>query len=714
VSLATQVLLGLFLGIGTGIFFGDLIAPVGVVGRAFILLLQMTVLPYVTVSLVVSVGSLSYADARALARSAGSFLLLLWGITLVMVLLVPLSFPNWPAASFFSSTLVEQRQEMNFLDLYIPSNPFRSLSETVVPAVVFFSIALGVALIGIERKQALIEPLDALLKALVRITEFVVSLAPYGIFAIAANAAGTMDLQQARALQVYATSYGLAALLLSLWVLPGLLSVLTPFRYGQVMGLTRDALVTAFATGSLFVVLSLLGEKCKQLLRAAGPEAAAGEYVTDVVVPASFNFPSVGKLLPLMFIPFAGWVSGFGVSLSEMPNLLGAGLVSFFGSTMVAVPFLLDLLRIPADTFQLFVVADSIVGRLGTLAAAVHTLVLTLLSACAMQGLIRVRPLALLRFTLITVVLTVAMIGGVRLSFEAMGTEYVQYDRFISRSLLYEPVRYKVLEGPPEQVPRDDRGAPVLQRVQSRGVLRVGYGKDALPFAFQNDRGELVGFDVDMAHLLARQLGVRLELVRIDLRRAAELLDAGYLDLVMSGLMITPDKLQKMSLSMSYLDETLAFIVRDFRREEFNSRKAVRAHEELAIGIPSSQYYRDMVSRYLPNARVEELRSPREFFTKRSQELDALVYSAERGASWSLIYPQFAVAVPHPDVVRVPVAYAMPLGDQDMLVFMNRWLELKEKDGTRGALFAYWFRGERDTGATRRWSIIRDVLGWID
>ena len=44
-SLATQVLLGLGAGIVAGICLGELIAPVGIAGRAFILLLQMTVLP---------------------------------------------------------------------------------------------------------------------------------------------------------------------------------------------------------------------------------------------------------------------------------------------------------------------------------------------------------------------------------------------------------------------------------------------------------------------------------------------------------------------------------------------------------------------------------------------------------------------------------------------------------------------------------------------
>ena len=48
---------------------------------------------------------------------------------------------------------------------------------------------------------------------------------------------------------------------------------------------------------------------------------------------------------------------------------------------MVAVPFLLDLFQIPADMFQLFVVADNIVGnRFGATLAAMHTIALVLLS----------------------------------------------------------------------------------------------------------------------------------------------------------------------------------------------------------------------------------------------------------------------------------------------------------------------------------------------
>ena len=72
-------------------------------------------------------------------------------------------------------------------------------------------------------------------------------------------------------------------------------------------------------------------------------------------MPASFNFPHTGKLLSLSFILFAGWFADAAVPVTDYPAAGPVGLLTFFGSLNAAVPFLLDLFRIPADTFQLFV-----------------------------------------------------------------------------------------------------------------------------------------------------------------------------------------------------------------------------------------------------------------------------------------------------------------------------------------------------------------------
>ena len=76
---------------------------------------------------------------------------------LIYAMLVPLTFPTLETATFFSTTLLERRPPFDFVDLYIPANPFYSLANNVVPAVVLFSIVLGVAVIGLERKAVLLD-----------------------------------------------------------------------------------------------------------------------------------------------------------------------------------------------------------------------------------------------------------------------------------------------------------------------------------------------------------------------------------------------------------------------------------------------------------------------------------------------------------------------------------------------------------------------------
>ncbi len=405
-TFSQKILAGLGAGIVVGLFFGEKVAPLAVVADGFVKLLQMTVLPYVTVSIVTSLGTIDLSQAKSLGFKAGAVLAGLWGIALFFSFLFPLVFPSAETASFFSVSLVQKPPPFDFVGLYIPSNPFNSLANNIVPAVVLFSVILGVALIGIERKKVLLDVLGVASATIARATRFIVQLTPYGIFALAATAAGTLHLEQVERIQLYLITYIAISLLVSLWVLPGIVAALTPIPYREVLGPTRDALITAFIAGDLFIVLPSLVESCKELLTKYSPAGSRSSDLPDVLVPASFNFPHTGKLLSLSFILFAGWFAGAPVPMTKYPQLALTGLLTFFGSLNAAVPFLLDLFRIPADTFQLFVATGVINARFGTLTAAVHTIVVALLCSAAVAGTLRFEPERVIRYLLITGVLT--------------------------------------------------------------------------------------------------------------------------------------------------------------------------------------------------------------------------------------------------------------------------------------------------------------------
>ena len=159
-SFSTRILLWLAAGVATGLVLGDLVAPLSVVATGFVKLLQMTVLPYVVISIIASLGSLSVADARRLGARAGIVLVLLWSVGLAFALLMPVVFPTLVQGTFFSTSMLERPPDFDFVDLYIPSNPFNSLANNIVPAVVLFSIVLGMALISVPRKDVLLDVLS--------------------------------------------------------------------------------------------------------------------------------------------------------------------------------------------------------------------------------------------------------------------------------------------------------------------------------------------------------------------------------------------------------------------------------------------------------------------------------------------------------------------------------------------------------------------------
>ena len=134
----------------------------GIIGVIFIGLLQMTVLPYIMFSLIVNIGRLSMDTGKKLIHYGLIFLFLLLVIGLIYLIVLPLSFPSWASGNFYSSDFVQPNVPFDFFKLYIPANPFESMSDNDVPAVLLFSILVGLGVMKLPNKESLLKPLDVL------------------------------------------------------------------------------------------------------------------------------------------------------------------------------------------------------------------------------------------------------------------------------------------------------------------------------------------------------------------------------------------------------------------------------------------------------------------------------------------------------------------------------------------------------------------------
>jgi Na+/H+-dicarboxylate symporter/ABC-type amino acid transport substrate-binding protein len=716
-SSSTKILIGLLSGIFVGLFLGEYAGLFKIAADGFVKLLQMTVLPYITLSIITSLGALNFDQMKTLGIRAGVVLLTLWCLALVFAFLFPAAFPDIQTGSFFSTTLIERRAEFNFVDLFIPSNPFYALSNNIVPAVVLFSVFVGVALVGVEGKRTLLDVFGVAKEALSIATKFVVSLTPFGIFAIAANTAGTLNLEQVARIQVYLITYVVIALLIAFWVLPGLVSALTPFGYREVLGPTRDALITAFMAGDLFIVLPTLIHACKELLEKHRLVDETTGTLPDIIVPTSFNFPHTGKLLSVSFVLFAGWFANAAVPVREYLRLGFVGLLTLFGSTTAAVPFLLDLFRIPADTFQLFLATSVVNARFGSLLGALHTICVALLGSAAILGVLHFRFARVARYLVVTVLLAAASLGGLRVLFNtALKPVFAGEELVYSMRPLFTAAKARQIEIPAGDGAGDKSSESVIARIRRRGVLRVAVISHRLPYVLVNRAGDLVGLDIEMAQLLASDLGVNAEFVLLkDPGSLSNLLASGRVDIAMTGIAVTPERASEMLFSEPYLNETLAFIVRDHLRDEFSSWVNIRDLGSIPVKMPNLPYYRDQVKRRAPKLKLEIVDSIDQIeAAMKTGAVEAVVLPAESGSVLTLLYPKFAVVVPEPEIVKVPLAYPVTRRDQDWAHFINTWIELKRRDGTIDALYGHWILGKQAGNRQPRWSIMRNVLHWVE
>jgi Na+/H+-dicarboxylate symporter/ABC-type amino acid transport substrate-binding protein len=713
-SLSIRILIGLGLGVALGLFLGDRVSFLDVAADAYVKLLQMTVLPFVTGSLIAGLGTLRWEDVQSLGLRIAAILALLWGIGLVAAFLFPLVFPTHQTASFFSTTLLERPAPFDLVNLYIPTNPFYSLANTIMPAVVLFSVLVGLALITVRNKSRLLDVIQVANAALSNATAFIVSLTPYGVFAIGAVAAGTLTLEDLSRLQVYVVSYVAIALLLSLWVLPGLIAVLTPIPYRAVMARTRDALITAFMTSSLFAVLPLLMEDVSSLMRDHAKGDSQSELLPSVIVPASFTFPHVGKVLSLSFVLFAAWFTGTSLAAFEYPKLAATGIAVMFGNINLAIPFLLDLFRIPADTFQLFVATSVVNARFGTLMSVSHTLAISVLGTCAVTGRLRVDRARLLAFAAVTGVLTIALVGGLRTLFTLSPDHEYDKDKVLAgMNLLRRYGTARVFTSTEPAPPLAKPGGSVLERLRTRGTLRVGYLDDSLPYVFFNTRRDIVGLDVEMAHLLASDLGVTLEFTPVPRTILTAGLDPSTCDLVMSGTVVTAERSLQVLFSAPYLDETIAFLVLDHRRGDFLQWDQIQAMPNLRVGVPREPFFMRKAQSELPAAQIVPLDRIEDMFVPHDPPIDAFIMTAERGSAYTLLHPEYSVAVPQTRQAKIPLAYVIAGRDQELADLVNTWIEVKRKDGSIEELFAHWILGHNASPRQPRWSIAHDVLHWL-
>ena len=355
--------------------------------------------------------------------------------------------------------------------------------------------------------------------AVSKITTFAVSLSPIGVFALSAVVAGTMTLEELQRLEVYFVTHIVGSLLLAFWFLPMLVSILTPFSYRDIVRTSQDALITGFVTSNLFIVLPMLVENTKELFKRHKVHNKEVDSAAEVVIPVSYNFPNLGFVLYLLFLLYAAWFTGNPLRPAEYPAFSIMGLLSLFGSIQISLPYLLDYFRLPSDMIELYNITLVVIGRFAMMVAVMHVFVLAVLTTCSVTGQLSFKPGKLLLYAISSSLITaITIFASYKFLNATVDRTYTKDDVFVGMHVQKDPLPATIHKDLSSIKPRlPATGESRLDIIRKQGSIRVGYIKDHLPYVFRNTSGQLVGYDVGMAHTLARDLDVKLEFVPVEL-----------------------------------------------------------------------------------------------------------------------------------------------------------------------------------------------------
>ncbi|MCK5846471.1 MAG: cation:dicarboxylase symporter family transporter [Bacteroidales bacterium] len=713
ISLSSKVLLGVVLGILLGFFFGEHVSWFSIIGDIFIGLLQMTVLPYIMFSLIVNIGRLSFETGKKLVKYGLIFLLMLLGIGLLWLAVLPLAFPEWGSGSFYSNDFITEAVPFSIVDLYIPANPFASLSNNIVPAVVLFSIFVGLGVMKLPNKEVLLRPLDVLNDGLNQVNKMIVKITPIGVFSIAAGVVSQLTLDDLSRLQGYLLVYLFAIVVITFIVLPYVISIFTPFSTRTIFKITHSTLITIFATGKIIVVFPQLIDDIKRILDSenVGTESAKAEV--DVIMPLAYPFPNLGTFMIFIFVPFAAWYSGHELTLDSYPLFLSSTLLSSFVAPITGLPFSIDLLGIPQETFQLFVVSTVLTDRVRVVLGAFHLITLTLLTLSATQGILKFSLKKLISALIVISLIGTGGILGMNKVLEwNMSRIPTNLEILDSFKLISNEQPYTILKESKRNPKRKWRRENSLSRIKRTKTLRVGFYDNAMPYSYYNSDSLLVGLGIDISHKLAEDLGVSIVFVPIEKGELIKELKSDYFDIVVSDIFLSSNYAEQIQFSKPYLKVSLALVVKK-ENENFNSFENASNVDTFTIAYFERGDIAEEYISFFKGGGAYAMQDLNDFFDQSvlpdSIKIDAYLTSAERASALTILNDGYKVVNPLP--VHLKNALVFPVAKSAVWNrYIDNWIDYRQQDGTIEKIYKQWILGQEYKKEKPIWNVWDNII----
>ncbi len=241
-----------------------------------------------------------------------------------------------------------------------------------------------------------------------------------------------------------------------------------------------------------------------------------------------------------------------------------------------------------------------------------------------------------------------------------------------------------------------------LNSVLKNGTLRVGVSLFT-PWTLKTKKGELVGFEIDVAKQLAKDLGVKLEFFVFEWENIVPALLKREMDIIVAGMVITPQRALKVNFSQPYASSGVGLVTNVALTKNFTGLKNLNG-PQIVITAVKDTVSDELARRVFSKATIKT-------FTSSQEAIHAVTSGKVHGYVELNPIPTFMV-LDHPGIVDEPLSqpllitkagFAVNKGDPDFIHFLNAWIISHEADTWLAATHRYWFDTfdwQKDIGKT--------------
>ncbi|MHC4059986.1 MAG: dicarboxylate/amino acid:cation symporter [Planctomycetota bacterium] len=368
-----QILIAIVAGVAVGLLLGDKAEHIKIVGDMFIGLLKMIIIPLILASMVA--GIVSIGNFRSLGR-IGLRTFIYYAATTILAVLVGLLLVNLIRPGAGADIAAEQAVDLSEREAapgtsiakdIIPENPFEAMAEGKVLAVIFFALVLGVAISSVgEKGKSLAAFFESFNAVMMKITGWIMRLAPFGVFALMAHTVGTLGLGVMRPLAVYMVTVIVGLGFHAIVTLPALLFVFGRYSPVRFIKDVFSAVATAFSTASSAATLPITMECVEEN---AGVSNKVASFVLPLGATVNMDGTALYEAVAAMFIAQAYGISlTLGQQLIVMltATLASIGAAAIPSAGLVTMVIVLKAVNLPLEGIGMILAVDRVLDMLRT------------------------------------------------------------------------------------------------------------------------------------------------------------------------------------------------------------------------------------------------------------------------------------------------------------------------------------------------------------